>query len=110
MMVIAMHYINNFFRPFIFGDPMKHEAVHDVFEERPEQHADQEKYSDSPSSITCSCDGQIRQTDKRRSVQRPNNERMRFSQHFQVSVLEELCLAFIMDFLKLHPVAKIRIA
>src|SRR4051794_15784048 len=108
MMMIAMHYVYNLLSSLTFRYPMKNESMHDVLEECPEQHSGQEpdcNFYRIKAKTGCSIIGQA---GKCGSVQGPNNQRMRFCKHLQVSVPEQFRLSLIVNLLKLHTSQKYR--
>jgi hypothetical protein len=102
MMVVAVHDVDELFRPLAFGHPMKDKPVHKVFEKTPEQHAAQEGKRDPYDGKIQPCSTVVQEIYNYREVYAPDHEGMRLGQHLQVVTLEQLGLPFIMYFLEFH--------
>src|SRR5260221_5180881 len=102
MMVITMHDIYKFLRPFAISYPMKCKAVHQVFKKSPEKHTSKKSQGHPDNCKIKPFMAQIQKINHYRHVQSPDYQRMRFGQHFQVLVPKQLGLTFIMYFFEFH--------
>src|SRR5688572_21401821 len=102
MVVVPVHDVYELLRPFAFGDPVKQEAVGQVFKKCPEKHASEVEYYGAQNRKTLGIDGIKRESDNKRKVYAPDHQRICLCEHFQVRITEQLRLSFVVNFIKLH--------
>ena len=102
VMVVPVHNIDKFLRPFTVCNSVKSKPVHQVFKEGPEESArcKSEKYR-------CIAEFQpemseVNEINNHRQVHAPDDQRMGFGEHFHITVPEKLRLTLVMNLLKLH--------
>ena len=76
--------------------------MRDVLEEAPKKHSAEKSSQDARDGKTVIRTGQIQHIPHDGDVHSPNDERMRFGQHFQKIILKQASLTFIVDFFELH--------
>ena len=73
MMVIAVHDIHKFLRPFAIGYPVKSEPVRYVFKKCPEEHAAQKQRRYFPATEMQCFISVNRQTNNKRKIHSPDD-------------------------------------
>jgi hypothetical protein len=81
---------------------MKEKPMGDVLKKTPEQHAAEESRQNAKGGIAVIRSGQVQKITHDGDVHAPDDQRVRFGQHFQKIVLEQSGLPFIVDFFELH--------
>jgi len=102
MVVIAVHDVHELSGTLAFGTKVKGITVCQVFKKRPEEHGADKPggyFAPAKSKFTAGVNGK---TNNKRKVHSPNDQRVSLGKKFQHRILEKLCLAFVVDFLKLH--------
>ena len=97
-----MQRINEPLRPTAVSDHMKKKPVRNVLKQGPEKHTTEEGEKYPEKRVIQPCMAVIKHIHNHWKIHSPDHKRMCLGQHFQEIVLEQPCLAFIMNLFELH--------
>lgn len=102
MMVITMQSVNKLLRTGAFTYPVEKKAMGKIFKQCPEKHASKKCQHHAEQRKAKSSIAVIQHKADHRKIHAPDHQWVGLGKHFQVIVLKQTGLAFIVDFLKLH--------